>query len=100
VPPCFRKVQEMSELLSNFGDAVPYLKAIALVIGLALGLIAAAAAMYVLRTALGPLGRVAQWMFAHTPGERPSQMVAGISFGGRMLAWAGLIGIAVWFLVH
>jgi hypothetical protein len=90
----------VSELLTGFGDVLPYLKTIAWAIGLALGLMAAAAAVYVVRTAVGPLVRVAQWMFAYTPGERPGEMVAGIVFGSRMLAWAGLIGVAVWFLVH
>jgi hypothetical protein len=56
--------------------------------------------MYVLKTGLEPLWRVLVWLFGHTPGERPGQMVAGIIFGARMLAWAGLTGLAVWFLVH
>jgi hypothetical protein len=90
----------VSELLDGFRDALPYVKAIALVIALTLGLIAAAAGMYVVRTTAGPLWRVAQWMFAHTQGERPGELVAGIIFGARMLAWSGLIGVAVWFLVH
>lgn len=90
----------MSELLAGFGDALPYLKAVAWVIGLTLGLIAAAAGMYVVRTVVGPLWRVFQWMFAYKQGERPGQLVAGIIYGVRMLAWAGAIGMAVWFLVH
>jgi hypothetical protein len=90
----------VSELLDSFRDALPYLKTIALVIGLTLGLIAAAAGMYVARAAVGPLWRVLQWMFAYTQGERPGELVAGIIFGARMLCWAGLIGVGVWFLVH
>jgi hypothetical protein len=90
----------VSELLNGVENVLPYLKTIAWAIGLALGLIAMAAAMYVVRTAVGPLLRVAQWMFAFTPGERPGEMVAGFIFGARMLAWAGLISVAVWFVVH
>ncbi len=90
----------MSELLTGLQNMLPYLKLIACVIGVALGLIALAAMMYVLQTALGPLWRFMQWMFGHTPGERPGELVAGIAFGARMLVWAGLIGVMVWFIVH
>jgi hypothetical protein len=90
----------VSELLAGFGDVLPHLRTIAWAIGLTLGAIALAAAMYVLKTGLEPLWRVLVWLFGHTPGERPGQMVAGIIFGARMLAWAGLTGLAVWFLVH
>ena len=99
-PPSSWGCRKVSELLTGFGEFLPYLKTIAWAIGLALGLIAAAAAVYVVRTSVGPLLRVAQWMFAYTPGERPGELVAGISFGARILAWAGLIGVAVWLLVH
>jgi hypothetical protein len=90
----------VSEFLDGIGGALPYLKTIAWVIGLTLGLIAAAAGMYVVRTAVGPLLRVLQWMFAYKQGERPGELVSGIIFGARMRAWAGLIGMGVWFLVH
>ncbi len=94
----------MSELLTGLQNVLPYLKIVAWAIGVALGLIALAATMYVLRTALGPLWRFVQWMFGHTPGERPGELVEGIAFGARMLVWSGLIGVTVWttvwFLVH
>jgi hypothetical protein len=90
----------VSELLTSLVDALPDLKTIALVAAVALGLIALAAAMYVLKTSFGPLWRVLQWLFGHSPGERPGELVAGIILGSRMLAWACLIGVAVWFLVH
>jgi multisubunit Na+/H+ antiporter MnhB subunit len=95
---------DVSELLTGLQNALPYLKLIACAIGVALLLIALAAAMYVLRAALGPMWQVLLWLFGHTPGERPGELVAGIVFGARMLAWAGLIGVtvwtAVWFLGH
>jgi hypothetical protein len=90
----------VSELFPDLGDFLPHLKTIGLVAAVALGLIALAAASYVLKSSLGPLWRVLQFLFAHTPGERPGELVAGIILGGRMLAWASLIGVVVWFLVH
>jgi len=90
----------MQELLAGLGNILPYVKPIAWAIGLALGLVAAAAGIYVVRTVFGPLWRVVQWMFAYKPGERPGDLAAGIIFGARMLAWAGLVGMAVWYLVH
>jgi hypothetical protein len=90
----------VSELLSGFNDAVPYLKGIAWALGVTLGLIAAAAGVYIVRTTVLPVWRVVQWMFAYTPGKRPGQLVAGFSFGARMLVWAALIAVAVVFLVH
>jgi hypothetical protein len=39
-------------------------------------------------------------MFAYTPGERSSEIVAGISYGARVLAWAGIIALLIWFLFH
>lgn len=90
----------MSEIFDSFRDALPYVKPIVMAIGVALGLIAAAAGMYVVRAAVGPMWRALQWMFAYRQGERPGELIAGIVFGARMLAWAGLIGVGVWFLVH
>lgn len=90
----------MSEILSLIESIGPYLKAFALAIALALGLIAAAAAVYTANTAFGPVLVVVRWMFAHSPGERPNDIVAGISFGGRMLAWALLVGVLIWVLFH
>ncbi len=90
----------MSELLSGLQNALPYLQGAAWVIGVALALIAAAAAVYTVKTAFGPLLVILRWMFAHTPGEKPNDIVAGISFGGRMLAWAALVGLLVWLLIQ
>jgi hypothetical protein len=70
----------------------------ALIVGAALAVIALAATVYATKTAFGPLAAVLQWMFAHKPGERPNDAVAGISFGARMLVWSALVGAAVWFL--
>jgi hypothetical protein len=56
--------------------------------------------VYTVRTAAGPSLAVVQWMFAYTPGERPGDIVAGMSFGARMLAWASPVGLAVWVLSH
>ncbi len=88
----------MSELLSGLENLLPHLKTLVLVVGVALALIAAAAATYVLRAVFGPLWRVVQWMFAYTPGTKPGEIVAGIAFGARMLAWAGVIGVVVGFV--
>ena len=54
--------------------------------------------MYAAKTAFGPLAAALRWLFAYTPGERPNDIVAGISFGARMLAWAALVGAVVWFV--
>jgi hypothetical protein len=88
-------VSDIISVLENIG---PYLKTIALVIGVAIGLIGAAATVYMAKTTFGPLLVVLQWMFAYKPGERPNDIVAGISFGARMLVWAALISLVVWFL--
>jgi hypothetical protein len=90
----------MSEILSSVGELLPHVKTIALVVGVTLGVIALAAAMYVLQTAFGPLWRVVQWLFGYTPGQRPGDIVAGMIYGFRMLAWAGVIGFVVWFFAH
>jgi hypothetical protein len=70
----------------------------ALIVGTALAVIALAATVYAAKTAFGPLAAVMQWMFAYAPGERPSDVVAGISFGARMLAWSALVGAVVWLV--
>ena len=81
------------QLLSNLQMAFW----IALALG---GVIALAALVYIVRVASLPLVRVAQWLVAYKPGEEPSELVAGIAVGARMLAWAGVVGVIVWFLFH
>lgn len=88
----------MTELLNGFSDVLPHLKTIALAAGVVLGLIAAAATVYILRTAFGPLWLVILWMIGHTPGKPPGELVAGIVYGARILAWSGVIGVAVWLM--
>jgi hypothetical protein len=70
----------------------------ALIVGAALAIVALAAAAYAAKTAFGPLAAVLQWLFAYAPGERPNDVVAGISFAARMLAWSALVGAVVWFI--
>ncbi len=97
----------MSEILNALEQVVPSLQTVALVVAVATGLIAAAAAAYVAKTAFGPLVAIlrglwgaVQWMFAFSPGRLPASVVAGISFGSRMLVWAGITGGLVWLFFH
>jgi hypothetical protein len=76
----------LGDWLPKLGEWLPYLKTILLVFVVMVGLIAAAAGMYVIRAVAAPLLQVAQWMVAYTPGERPNDVVAGLIFGLRMLA--------------
>jgi hypothetical protein len=85
----------MPELLN---ELVARAQEFALIVGAALAVIALAATVYAAKTAFGPLAAVLQWMFAYAPGERPSDVVAGISFGARMLAWSALVSAVVWFV--
>lgn len=87
----------MIEFLESIG---PYAKTIAVAAGVLLALGALALVMYVSKTAFGPFVKVVCWMFSYTPGTKPNDIVAGISFGGRMLAWASLIALVVWFIFH
>ncbi len=73
----------MTGLLDNLDKLFPFLKGACLVlvvVGMALGV---AAVTYTLKTAFGPLVRVAQWLFWHTPGSRPNDVAAGVAHGGR-----------------
>jgi hypothetical protein len=92
-----KKVSEVFTLLQNIG---PYLETAAWVAGIALALITLACIVYVAKTAAEPFLVVLKWMFAHTPGERPNDIVAGISFGGRILVWAMLVALVVWFFLR
>ena len=85
------------ELLNGLESLWPQAKVSVLVAAVALGIVALAGSVYVTKTAFGPFIMAVQWLFAYTPGERPSDLVSGISYGGRMLAWASLVALAVWF---
>ena len=85
------------DFLNALQSLWPQAKVIVLVAPVALGIIALAGSVYLTKTAFGPFIKVVQWLFAYTPGERPSDLVSGISYGGRMLAWASLVALAVWF---
>jgi len=61
------------------------------------GIIALAAFVYIVRTAAAPFVKGLQWMFAYTPGEKPNELVSGVSTGARMLLWAGVVGIITWW---
>jgi hypothetical protein len=74
-----------------------YLKVIGIGIVLILGVFAIAAFVNAAKTASGPVVRVIQWMVGHTPGQKPSDIVAGISFGARILVWAAVISSVIWF---
>ena len=88
----------MSEIIKTLDGVVAQVEEIALVIGAALAVIALAAVVYAAKTAFGPVAAALRWLFAYRPGERPNDIVLGISFGARMLAWAALVGIVVWFV--
>jgi hypothetical protein len=90
----------MTELLNGLGNVLPYVKLAAVVAGVALVLIAAAALMYVLQSTFRPVFVVTQWLVGYTPGEKPGEIVRGISYGARMLVWAALIGVTVWMVFH
>jgi hypothetical protein len=90
----------MIELLSGLENVVPYAKLAAMVIAATLILIAAAALTYTVQVVCRPLCTVMQWMVAYTPGEKPGEVIQGISMGARMLVWAALIGLVVWIVFH
>jgi hypothetical protein len=94
----------MSELVKQLGSYVDqaYLVLLAVaavfaVVGIA---VAVAAMTYSVQAALAPLIRIGQWLFAYAPGARPNDITAGVAHGLRMVAWAGLIGLGLWFLIH
>lgn len=76
-------------MFPNLGAILMWLQIIA-VLG------AIAAITFVLRVSCGPMLRLVQWMFGYTPGQEPSEVVAGIAYGARILAWSGLM-FAIWF---
>ena len=90
----------MPDFLKLFDSITPYLKFGALAVGVALGLVAAAALMYVLQSTGRPLLRIVQFMIAHTPGKEPSEPLAGVFYGVRMLGWAVVVGVVTWFIAH
>jgi hypothetical protein len=67
---------------------------IGVVILVALGLVT-----YILRTTLGPFVRVAQWLSWYTPGQRPHPVLLGISHGIRLVIWATVLGLGLWFAI-
>ena len=88
----------MPEFMKTLDGVVAQAQEIALVVGAALAVVALAAFVYAAKTAFGPLATVLQWLFAYTPGERPNDVVAGLSFGARMLAWAALVAAVAWLV--
>jgi len=88
----------MSELLKALEGIAAQAQEIALVVGAALAVIALAAFVYAAKTAFGPLATALRWLFAYTPGEKPNDAVAGISFAARMLAWSALVAVLVWIV--
>jgi hypothetical protein len=90
----------MSDLLKFIENIGPYLQTVLWVAGLTLFFIAAAATVYIAKTTFGPVLVIVRWMFDYRPGERPNDIVAGLSIGARMLAWAAIIGLVTWFFLH
>ena len=66
-------------------------------LGAALAVIALAALVYAAKTAFGPLATLLGWLFAYTR-RKANDIVAGLSFGARMLAWASVVGAVVWIV--
>lgn len=90
----------MLEALNNLNDYLPYVKLAGVLIGTLLVVTTIAILTYVVKTAFRPLLVVMQWTVGHTPGEPAGEVMQGISFGARMLFWAGVIGLVVWFCFH
>jgi hypothetical protein len=88
------------EVLNHLNDLLPYVKPAAVLIGLLLVVITIAALTYIVKSASRPLLAVMQWSVGHTSGEQPGEVMQGISYGARMLFWAGVIGLAVWIVFH
>ena len=84
----------MPDFMQNLEGLASRAEQIGLVVGAALTVIALAALVYTAKTAFGPLGTALRWLFAYS-GERPNEVVAGLSFGARMLAWAAVVAAAV-----
>jgi hypothetical protein len=79
-------------LSQYWGPILFYLKVFALLLGVL--------AFSLLLRSLGPVLRAAQWLVGYTPGTRPSDLVAGIALGLRMVVFAGLICGVFWLLVR
>ncbi|MHB1423121.1 MAG: hypothetical protein ACYC3I_07995 [Gemmataceae bacterium] len=90
----------MFDVINSLGEYLPYLKLAGVAIGIALAVFAAAALTYIIKVMCGPSWRVVQWLVGHTPGEQPGEFVQGMSYGARMLFWAGVIGIVGWTIFH
>ncbi len=97
----------MVELLKWAEMIGPYLETVIWAVGALAALLAAALVAYVLKTGFAPLMSAlrglllfGRWLFAYRPGTIPPEVVNGLSFGGRMVAWAALVGLAFWFLFH
>ena len=87
----------MSELMKTLDVLAAQAQQIAVVVGAALAVIALAALVYAAKTSFGPVGTALGWLFAYKAGEKPNDVVQGISFGARMLAWAAVVAAVVWF---
>lgn len=85
-------------LLGPFEQWLPLLK-LGVYGGVALAaLMGLASVVYVVRSTVGPLLRLVQWLCWHTPGTPPTPLVAGIVHGLRLVVWSGLIAVFGWFL--
>jgi hypothetical protein len=81
-------------------DFLNYLALFILLLKILSALSVFAAVMFCLRLTAGPLFKIGQWMMGSTPtpGTPPDDIAAGIAHGGRILAWAAVLGLALWFL--
>jgi hypothetical protein len=86
----------MQDVLTNLNGLAAGVERFAVIVGILLAVIALAAAAYAVKAVFGPLMTALQWLFAYAPGERPNDVVAGISFAARMLAWSAVVAVAVW----
>lgn len=82
----------MFDFLSNLDNVLLLLKALCAVGGV----IALAAVVYILRTTFDPLIRIVHFMIAYSPGTRPNDLLAGLAYGVRLTAWAGILGSGMW----
>jgi len=85
---------EIFNLVQEFGF---YLLIAAGVIVASLCLIALAAAVYTAKTAFSPFLAIICWLFAYNF-DRPNEIASQISLGARMLTWAAIVALLVWFL--
>lgn len=84
----------MADLFRGLESRGESLKIILILVCVFFGMIGAAALVYTAKTTFSPVAAVLKWMFAYKSGER-NDLVDGVSFGARMLAWAAIVGLVV-----